>query len=153
MTRSLYHLIVRMHPPAFRGRFGNEMLSIFDEAGVRNSSAALLFDGLISFSRQWVLRSGSWKLPVAVGGAFVQVFGFAMPIKGHQSWTENQQALTPLMRELVLFALALICTLIVLIMSMLVWNAAFQRRRSAIPRNRFAKPSGVRSFSSLHRRK
>jgi uncharacterized membrane protein len=153
MTRRLYHFIVRMHPPAFRGRFGSEMLSIFDEEGVSHARSGLLFDGLVSFARQWLLRTGSWKLPIALGGAFIQVFGFGMPIKGHQSWTENHQAVTPSVQQVVFFALALVCTLIVVIMSMTLWNASFQRRRLGGRRNHVARFSTTRHFSRLNGRK
>ena len=32
MSRSLYRLLLNLHPPAFRERFAAEMLWIFDEA-------------------------------------------------------------------------------------------------------------------------
>jgi hypothetical protein len=51
-----------MHPPAFHRRFGDEMLSIFDEDGVRDSGFVLL-DGLLSIARQWVLRTDCWRMP------------------------------------------------------------------------------------------
>lgn len=53
MLRSLYIQLLRLHPAAFRRRYGDEMLSIFDEAG---RPAPLLADALLSLTRQWVLR-------------------------------------------------------------------------------------------------
>jgi hypothetical protein len=52
-----------MHPRLFRERFGDEMLSAFDE-GARRDAAAFFVDGLASLVRQWLFRSGIWKLAV-----------------------------------------------------------------------------------------
>ena len=49
-----------------------EMLSIFDEAAPSTGAFPLLVDGFVSLTRQWVLRSGSWKLAAALLGAFLQ---------------------------------------------------------------------------------
>jgi hypothetical protein len=85
MTRSFYQFILWMHPPAFRRRFRDEMLSIFDEGGARHLGFALLLDGLSSFARQWLLRTDSWKILIAVSGAFIQV----LPVsRGHQDWAK-----------------------------------------------------------------
>ncbi|HEX4810017.1 MAG TPA: hypothetical protein VH325_13855 [Bryobacteraceae bacterium] len=184
MTRNVYHLIVRVHPPAFRRRFGDEMLSIFDEAqrprraaktvsgtraatprpfcatsatsiepDVYYSSSALLFDGLVSFTRQWLLRSDCWKCLIAIGGGFIQVFGFGMPIEGHQRWTENHQPLTLSVEAVLLFALALTCTLFILITSMTFWNAGFQRRRSQRRKNHLLGLSTTRHSSRFEGRR
>ena len=57
MLRRLYIWLLRMHPPAFRQRFGDEMLEIF--GGAANLRAALFMtaDGFISMIRQWGFRS------------------------------------------------------------------------------------------------
>ena len=83
MTRTLYRWLVYLHPSAFRLRFEDELLWIFDEsshAGV----APLFYDAIISLSRQWVMRSGMWKwalggiagvLPILIGfGSFLFPF-------------------------------------------------------------------------------
>jgi len=55
--RSLYRLLIRLHPPAFRRRFEDEMLLIFDETVASGQSTALLLgDALVSLFRRWVLR-------------------------------------------------------------------------------------------------
>lgn len=56
MLRSLYRLMLRAHPPYFRQRFADEMLSIFDHAGNKLSAIGLLADAMISLARQWVFR-------------------------------------------------------------------------------------------------
>jgi Platelet-activating factor acetylhydrolase, isoform II len=65
MLRRLYCWLLRMHPPYFRQRFTEEMLSIFDQtAGLgRRSSAKLLADGAMSLARQWTLRQEFWEEP------------------------------------------------------------------------------------------
>jgi hypothetical protein len=56
MLRYLYRVIIRFHPPSFRERFGDEMLSIFESTKGASARFGLLFDCLISSTRQWVLR-------------------------------------------------------------------------------------------------
>jgi len=73
MNRTLYRCLLRLHPGGFRRQFGEEMLWIFDEASVTQGSGALLVDAARSLARQWVLRSGSWKVAVALAGALIQV--------------------------------------------------------------------------------
>jgi EF hand len=53
MIRWLYIQLIWMHPPAFRHRFGDEMLGIFDES---TEKWPLLADGFVSFFRQRFLR-------------------------------------------------------------------------------------------------
>ncbi len=130
MTRSLYQFVLWMHPSAFRRRFRDEMMSIFDEAGAHQSGFALLLDGFISLGRQWLIRTDSWKILIAISGAFIQVFwGFGYQTGGHQSWAKDHQALTPYMQELMIITLALICSLFILITALALWTMRFQHRR------------------------
>jgi hypothetical protein len=76
MMEFFYGLLVRLHPPAFRERFAAEMTLNFEEAG-RERAGRLLLDGFVSLLRQWLLRSGSWKLAVAVGIASLQLIGIS----------------------------------------------------------------------------
>ena len=75
MLRRWYCFLLRMHPPYFRQRFADEMLSIFD-ATAGNATAAdgtvprgrvaalkLLTDCVISLGRQWILRPDFWEQP------------------------------------------------------------------------------------------
>lgn len=79
--RFLYNNLLRMHPPEFRGKFSAEMLLIFDEAGHSEGFFVLLLDCLVSLFRQWLLRSGLWKLIPAIACALLQMaaFGFLLP--------------------------------------------------------------------------
>jgi hypothetical protein len=54
-----------LHPAAFRLRFEEEMLWIFDEAADTWGSASLFWDALLSLVRQWLVRSGLWRWVVA----------------------------------------------------------------------------------------
>jgi hypothetical protein len=73
MTRALYRCLVWMHPPVFRREFAGEMLWIYDEAAQSENVVPLLLDGFVSLARQWLLRSGFWKLFAALAGALFQV--------------------------------------------------------------------------------
>ena len=60
MLRSLYRCALHLHPPAFRRRFAEEMLFIFDQQASRSAAAKLLIDALVSTLRQWALRPECW---------------------------------------------------------------------------------------------
>lgn len=132
MTGFVYRVIVWMHPPAFRQRFGDEMLSIFDESGPEYA-LTLVRDGLVSLLRQWLLRRGSWKVILALFGAFIQMWAFGLPASEHQHWGRNHEAMTPYMEELILMTVALMCSLFAMVMSLTLWTMRFQRRLS-VPR-------------------
>jgi hypothetical protein len=56
MLRRLYGCAVRLHPPSFRRRFGDEMLYIFDQQKGKLAALGLTLDCMFSLSRQWRLR-------------------------------------------------------------------------------------------------
>jgi hypothetical protein len=66
MLRRIYRCILRLHPPAFRGRFGDEILSIFDQAKGKLSGFQLLMDSILSLIRQWTLRPEFWSESASV---------------------------------------------------------------------------------------
>jgi hypothetical protein len=77
MTRILYRWLVCLHPPAFRLRFEQEHLWIFDESRDAAGAAPLLCDAAISLLRQWLMRSGMWKWVVAgIAGVVPVLIGF-----------------------------------------------------------------------------
>ena len=78
MNRTLYRWLICLHPPAFRLRFEQELLWIFDESSDASGAAApLLYDAAISLLRQWLMRSGIWKWVVGgIAGAVPLVIGF-----------------------------------------------------------------------------
>src|ERR1035438_8275834 len=76
MIRALYAALLRMHPPAFRRQFAAEVLWIFDQSRASEGAFVLLLDLLISVARQWLVRSGLWKVMLALTGATLQVIAF-----------------------------------------------------------------------------
>ena len=62
MLRHVYRCAVHLHPAAFRRRFGDEMLSIFDEAPSPWARLRLLSDGVVSCFRQWTFRPEFWAV-------------------------------------------------------------------------------------------
>jgi hypothetical protein len=73
VNRLLYRCLLWLHPPSFRREFSAEMLWIFDESVAGSGARILLSDALRSLTRQWVLRSGSWKIVLAVSLAMFQL--------------------------------------------------------------------------------
>jgi hypothetical protein len=61
--------MIWLHPPAFRRRFGDEMLWIFEEAAKEMGATPFLADGLASLGRQWAMNPAVWKVPVIAFGA------------------------------------------------------------------------------------
>ncbi len=76
MTRKLYILLLHSHPRAFRERFGEEMLGIFE---LSSGKASLLADGFVSLFRQWTLRRKAAGLSPTVAADGVPVFFSAGP--------------------------------------------------------------------------
>lgn len=77
--RAVYWLLLWLHPRSFRERFAEEMLWIFDEMKTPDGKAFLFCDGLNSVARQWVVRSGMWKVALAVLLALIQAVIFLHP--------------------------------------------------------------------------
>jgi hypothetical protein len=76
MTRAIYRSLICLHPPAFRPRFEDELLWIYDES-TDTSGAALVYDAAISLLRQWLMRSGIWKwLLGGIGAVVYLLIGF-----------------------------------------------------------------------------
>ena len=76
-TRTLYGWLIGLHPPAFRLRFEEELLWIFDESSDAAGAAPLLYDAVLSVLRQWLIRSEMWKWIVGgIAGAVPVLIGF-----------------------------------------------------------------------------
>ena len=85
--RTCYRCLLWLHPPVFRREFAGEMLWIFDQASESQGATALFFDGLGSLARQWLLRSGWWKIALAMALACfeVTVGGFGTMLFGRRN--------------------------------------------------------------------
>jgi hypothetical protein len=95
MKRLLYRCVIALHPRAFRERFGDEMLSVFDEA-THAGSTAFFLDGAGSLARQWLLRSGLWKLAL---GATVSALLLGALLGTESRWEWQQQTTRALAAE------------------------------------------------------
>jgi hypothetical protein len=80
MIRILYAFLLRVHPRAFRMRFGDEMLCIFDEVPANTDRTLLLYDVLRSLTVQWLLRSNLWIFALAFLLGLVSAFIGLHPI-------------------------------------------------------------------------
>jgi len=69
IVRATYRCLLRMHPTAFRTRFGDEMLQVFDDALETYGWAWLLADLAVSLGRQRVFRpeNGTELTPSPIG--------------------------------------------------------------------------------------
>ncbi len=65
MLRRIYRGVLRLHPPGFRRRFGDEFLSIFDHTKGTLPAFRLLMDSILSLIRQWTLRPEFWNESVS----------------------------------------------------------------------------------------
>jgi hypothetical protein len=65
-SRLIYRLLLRLHPTAFRQRFGEEMLWIFDMSSGDGETAYMLWDGACSTLRQ----HARWDLEEEPAAAF-----------------------------------------------------------------------------------
>jgi hypothetical protein len=84
MSRLLYRLLLRLHPPNFRDRYSDEMLCMFDELAAERSGFFLVADGVSSLSRQWFVGVGLWKAIVAIVLAMLPVIFVLDGVARHQ---------------------------------------------------------------------
>jgi hypothetical protein len=133
MVRMLYAGLLLMHPPAFRRRFMAEMLYIFDEAALSTSAFPLLVDALLSLARQWVLRSGAWKLAAAVLGACLQVAAGGLiwaALRHDGRWQGSMPASDLLALDgLLQFSLVSIGAIVLMVVTASLWMGRFMRKR------------------------
>jgi hypothetical protein len=143
MIRALYASLLRLHPRAFRRQFAAEMLWVFDEARVTDGPLILLIDILISFARQWFVRSGLWKVMLALTGATLQVIAFGAGWMASTPHTMSRNIgaehpgaqMTPLLSDLMLLTLRSVAIVFVGVFASASWVTRFNRRRLA-PRRR-----------------
>jgi len=85
--RGCARLLLQMHPPAFRGRFADEMLLDYESLSRTHGAWRLIVDLLQSLIRQWaaVFAAALWPAPAATRAAY----------PAGQSVLGFQQSLTP----------------------------------------------------------
>ncbi len=135
MVRKLYTCLLLMHPPVFRRRFAAEMLCIFDEAALSTGTFTLIVDAVASLGRQWILRSESWKLALAIIAACLQItaggliwvaLGRRSPLHRSTLSVPDAAALVQLMR----FIVAAVIGIVLMVAAASLWMKGFVRTRS-----------------------
>ncbi len=130
MTRTLYRYLLALHPRPFRQQFAGEMLWIFEESLAAEGAASLLADGTLSLLRQWLLRSGAWKIALAVLGAMLQITagGFGRFLFVTQR-PLSQAALTK--ESLLGIAVIVVACVLVMVIAQALWLRSVLRRAHA----------------------
>jgi hypothetical protein len=141
-----------MHPAVFRREYGSEMLWIFDETAASLGASGLFLDGLSSLVRQWLLRSGWWRVALSLGLAvFQMVFGgMAAILFGRRSVASVQDPSTLAIAEFaphsplahqpvtigIVMYLAVFITggLLVMVLGLTYWMRSFAVRRRTLRR-------------------
>jgi uncharacterized membrane protein len=113
------------------------MLWIYDQA--TESESALFLDGAASLARQWLLRSGWWKIALAVVLAFCEItaggLGFLLFGRRHLVEASHavphtgdlaQQPLTVMM--VIYLALFVLTALTVMVIALTFWTRRLSRR-------------------------
>jgi hypothetical protein len=68
MTRTLYRLLLLLHPYSFRRRFAGEMLCVFDEAAAESAASGFCLSIAFSLGRHWFRHPGLWRTAGAIVG-------------------------------------------------------------------------------------
>jgi len=125
--RSLYRLLLHLHPPRFRRRFGEEMLLIFDDSPNR---ASLLADGVVSLARQWLLRSGLWKWVLASLGALLTLLPALVIVPARTPNHLDEVRLDSPLGFVLLIALASVLAVSFTLILAVTWFRVARRRRA-----------------------
>ncbi|MEI9973732.1 MAG: PadR family transcriptional regulator [Ignavibacteriota bacterium] len=153
IMRTLYRSLLWLHPPVFRREYAGEMLWIFDQTARSEGTAALFLDGLGSLARQWLLRSGWWRIALALSLAVLQVIvgGLAALMFGHRHIVESTQgpavtniaefaqpgpiAHLPLTLGILMYLTVLVTGgLVVMVLGLTFWMKSFTVRRARVLR-------------------
>jgi hypothetical protein len=133
MTRLLYQWLLWLHPPRFRREFSGEMLWIFDNSAASEGPVRLLFDAVVSLGRQWLLRSGCWKIAAALAGGLMQVAlgGLAVQMIGYRRVSLHSAAtpITATVDDLVRITVFLLPAVILSVVLLALWIRGFTHKR------------------------
>jgi hypothetical protein len=135
VIRWLYWGLLWLHPPAFRRAFAGEMLWIYDET----SGAALVWllfgDALVSLARQWVLRTGAWKVAAAGVGGLLQItlggliFGLFHELHGTSHLVREPRPDSIDMLRLIYLAAGVAAGVVASVLALTLWLRSFTGRR------------------------
>ncbi len=129
MWKALYRAFVTLHPPAFRRRFGAELLWIFEEQAGTKVALALFSDIVRSLLRQWMLRTQLWIVPIALTSAFLP---FVIAVRTPS--TTGRGILNTAFSEQEFFFIAVVGSMSAVILTLVfcvTWFQLSRRRRHA----------------------
>jgi len=66
-ARHVYRLLLVLHPRAFRERFAQEMLWVFDQSALETGAQHLIADGMMSAVKQWMSDDAMPRRATATG--------------------------------------------------------------------------------------
>jgi|SRR5580704_54967 hypothetical protein len=127
MAKSIYRLLLHLHPPRFRRRFSDEMLLIFDDSP---NQASLLADGAVSLARQWLLRSGLWKCVLAALGASLTLLPALVMVPARTPNRLDEVRLDSPLGSVLLIALASVLAVSFTLILAVTWFRVARRRRA-----------------------
>jgi hypothetical protein len=135
MMRTIYGALLGLHPREFRRKFAAEMMLIFEEQAATEGAMRLIGDGVRSLGRQWLLRSGAWKLVPAVAITWLQGYGMGrfwhdtrMHLAVKHGVVEPRVTSLPMVWCLVLFTTVLVVLLVGAMAFRMSWILAKQMR-------------------------
>lgn len=77
--RSLYAVLLRLHPRRFRERFAEEMRDVFEKARGALEAGRLMADAIASLARQWV-RRWVWRPQLQLAAVDAADFASGVPM-------------------------------------------------------------------------
>jgi hypothetical protein len=109
------------------------MLSIFEEmAADRRAAASLCVDAVISLARQWLLRSGLWKVLAAIALAGLPFAAIPFGAPRVRSWAiASGSGLQPSIEDLVKITLTTFGLISIILAATVSWARAVSNRRRA----------------------
>ena len=109
--RTIYRFLLRLHPAAFRERFAEDLLWIYDESLPQQGSPRLCADGLISLVRQWLQQVNFVMVLVACAGALIPPYIVSVMFRHATPRGPRWDQLDPRLGFLILAATAILLAL------------------------------------------
>ena len=129
IVRTLYRFLLRLHPAAFRERFAEELLWIYDKSLPQQGSPRLCADGLLSLLRQWFQQVNFAEILIACGGAFIPPYIASVALRHAMPRGPQWDELDPQLGFLILAATAILLALcFTMIFAVLFFQFSRKRR-------------------------
>ena len=124
IRRSLYRILLALHPPRFRRRFAGEMLWVFDKAAGDGEASRFCFDVAGSLLRQWMRQPMLWTVIGAAIGSTITMF-WATSVVPH---LHVQQSLLREQDVLVIAVISLLTVSLTLVTTVALFHSLRRRR-------------------------